>query len=317
MTTITTTSSSLHKPSKGTKVVLMNTVGEEGWSYLPVRYALSDLPGILPPTSDLLPSERKILRTQQGQKENEKATLAAYDKAEQLRRQGGFTNKVKASMGPRWTSFQTKPSKVHEPIPTKSDEKKFNKKFHFSRTEPLLYVSDTCKVLTGNLQILGTIYIGENFLCFKESKLQPRVGERTPLHLVIPINSIVVLAKGTPTTDTAPGLIPEYRILDNNNAEAEALFLYTNDGFIHRFWKFWTKETYQDTFTVLDRQWRVLTGKPIDSNSLSDALQGIKHDKNVVATAKPPLLPSNVPYTQQQPQPSLRATQGATAASYG
>jgi len=232
------------------------TAQHPGWNYEPIAYDMHELPQPLPARNDLLPWERKERTEQERHTRQYTETQRAYDNAARQKARGGFFNNLSASVKPRWAKWRTTPMPVRESIPSKRDERRFNNKFHFPSYERLLYASELCKTVAGSQQILGKVYIGENFFCFRESRLQPKGGRRQRLLLVIPIEDILSIAQSEIASQPDPRHAPEFRVLEQWHAKADGIFLYTRDMKVHRFYGFWTQQTFHDTFNVLDRQWR-------------------------------------------------------------
>jgi len=244
------------------------------WKYEGLRYNPSDLPAELPLTNDLLPCERKEVRTLQAQELHQQKTIEAYDKAQHKKEQGGFTNNLSAFFGPHVAKLKNRPGKIKEDIPSEREEKRFNDRFHFQSKEKLLYASQNCKLISEkNLQVIGKLNIGERYLAFRESHLQPRTGGRNPVLFTIPLSDIALVTKAITLKQYQPGEVPEFRTLDTHLEGADAIFVYTKQGFLHRFATFWSQHSYNDTFTVLDRQWRTVCGKPIGSNPKTSQTQ--------------------------------------------
>lgn len=234
------------------------------WKYEGVRYNQTELPALLPPTLDLLPWERKEVKTLEKQEIQQQKTIEAYDKAQHRKQEGGLKNNLAAFFGPHVAKLKNRPGRVREDIPTDREEKRFNDRFHFQTREKLLFASKNCKLFTNrNFQIIGKLYISERYVAFRESHLQPRPGQRMPVLFSIPLTEIVMLSKGMTLKEYQPGEIPEFKALDTHMDGADTIFVYTSAGVLHRFSTFWTQQSYADTYNVLDRQWRVLTGRPI------------------------------------------------------
>ena len=243
------------------------------WRYQPETYSGS-VPAALPPTNALLPTERKEMMDKAKEDRNRMATLDAYDEAQRRKSEGGFRNTMAATFKPAFTKLRTYPTPTREAIPSKRDERRFNSRFSLPRYEKLLYAckqrlpsflpstvsnsppAKTCKLLSADMPVLGKIYISEHFLCFRESRLQPKQGRQrllfaVPLVDIMSIQKGVVASTGDYTTD--------YRVLAPNELDSvrgEGLWIYTKDSKLHRFTNFWTQQAYDDTYIVLDRTWR-------------------------------------------------------------
>jgi hypothetical protein len=240
-------------------------VQHPGWNYEAQPYETHELPAPLPPRSDKLPWERKEAMEKERQEHNIAQTQKAYDEAARQKARGGIFNSMAAAVKPRWARLKTTPRPVSEAVPTKRDERRFNNKFHFPAYERLLYASELCKTVSGPQQILGKIYVSENFLCFRESRLQPKGGRRQRLLLVIPIDEVLSLAQAEIVSHPDPRYAPEFRVLDQWHSKGDGIFLFTRDEKVHRFFGFWTQQTFHDTFNVLDRQWRSRFGNISDA----------------------------------------------------
>jgi len=237
------------------------------WRYEGTRYNPTDVPRELPPTNDLLPCERKEVKTLQAQELQQQKTIEAYDRAHLKKEQGGFRNNLSAFFGPHVAKLKNRPGKVSEDIPTEKDEKRFNERFHTHSKEKLLYASQNCKLVTEkNLQIIGKLYISDRSLGFRESHVQPRTGQRNPVLFTIPLADICLVTKAITLKEYHPGEVPDFRPLDTHIDGADAIFVYTKSGILHRFVTFWTQHSYTDTYTVLDRQWRTIHGKELGYN---------------------------------------------------
>ena len=146
-----------------------------------------------------------------------------------LAARGGFLNNLSASVKPRFAKWRNTPMPVREAIPTKRDERRFNNKFHFPSYERLLYASELCKTISGTQQILGKVFVSENFFCFRESRLQPKGGRRQRLNLVIPLDDILSISQAEISSQPDPKYAPDFRVLDQWHAKADGIFLYARD----------------------------------------------------------------------------------------
>jgi hypothetical protein len=242
-------------------------------TYTPATYQGS-APPPLPPVVDPLPGEQKrIIKSEEERLRQEKLNINELQRAQerdrkkldkQLRRKRGLTT---------WLGDWLEDRKRKSTTSTKYDPDKtldewddwdisesdtfFRQQFSLA-TEQLYQHAFTCRIVNGDMYIIGRLFISHNVFGFfgypKPDKERLRVTLQTA--------SIVSIQRATTLKSTAPALIGEHgsapfiQLLNNPAIQADCLCIYTADGFIHQFYDFFNLKHFEQAYNVLDHAWR-------------------------------------------------------------
>lgn len=175
------------------------------------------------------------------------------------RSKGGFFNKLQASVRPgpaKARSSMTSTLFKRQEKNHATRERKFNTYFRFpSGQERLLWQSKRLRLANGFTSVVGKIFVSENWLCFRESKVSMRRGNRNFV-LQLPLSEIVTVQRAQAVKPASATSKLEFLLKHDLGSFADSLLVYSRDRSIHQFWSFWSTENFEDTFNVLDSIWR-------------------------------------------------------------
>jgi len=243
----------------GAEVPIRHGWESNEWRYVPMTWDPSSLPQNLPAASALLPEERRARKASLQAEQDAARVRRAEAEAADRRTRGGFFNKLHATVRPSGAKARTSITSTRFKREEKnhaSRERKFNGYFRFPNgQEHLIWQSKRLRLANGFTSVVGKLYISENWLCFRESKMSMRRSNRNFI-LQLPLAEIVTLQRAQAVKPPNASTRLEFQLKHDLGSFADSLLVYTRDSCIHQFWSFWSNENFEDTFNSLDCVWR-------------------------------------------------------------